>query len=68
MLLDAAFVGAFIAVAVLTRPEGGPAGPKHCYTNRDATNSSNLTGEVANGEDDTCNLPWGTFVLAIFST
>jgi len=68
VLLDAAFVGAFIAVAVLTRPEGGPAGPKHCYTNRDVTNSSNLTGEVANGEDDTCNLPWGTFGLAIFST
>lgn len=59
VLLDLVFVGAFIAVTVLTRPNGGPAGPLHCYTDRNARNS---TG------DDTCDLPWGTFILAIVST
>lgn len=67
VLLDLAFVGAFIAVAVLTRPNGGQAGPRHCYGNRDVTGENNLTGDIANG-DDTCDLPWGTFGLAIFST
>lgn len=70
VLFDVAFVGAFIAVAVLTSPDGGLAGPKHCYApdNRDATDAGNLTGETANGADDSCNLPWGTFILAIIST
>ncbi|KAK1751017.1 hypothetical protein QBC47DRAFT_351799 [Echria macrotheca] len=68
VLLDLLFVGAFIAVAVLTRPDGGPAGPKHCYDNRDADNLSNYTGNVTNSDDDSCNLPWGTFILAIVST
>jgi len=68
VLLDLLFVGAFIAVAVLTRPNGGNAGPGHCYTDRDATDRNNLSGEVANGDDDTCDLPWGTFILAIVST
>ncbi|KAK3329139.1 hypothetical protein B0H66DRAFT_571801 [Apodospora peruviana] len=68
VLLDLAFVGAFIAVAVLTSPKGGQAGPKHCYDNRDATDNNNLTGETANTRDHSCNLPWGTFILAIVST
>ncbi|KAF3051674.1 hypothetical protein E8E11_010627 [Didymella keratinophila] len=69
VLLDLAFVGAFIAVSVLTRPNGGQAGPRHCYTNR---NNANNAGNIAQGQnastDDTCNLPWGTFILAIIST
>lgn len=72
VILDLAFVGAFIAVAVLTSPKGGSAGPKHCYTDRFSSDNSsqegNLTGETANTEDETCNLPWGTFILAIVST
>jgi fatty acid desaturase len=68
VLLDTLFVGAFIAVAVLTSPDGGSAGPRHCYRNRDATNSSNLTGQTASNTDSSCNLPWGTFILAIIST
>ncbi|KAM7205927.1 hypothetical protein V8F33_000757 [Rhypophila sp. PSN 637] len=67
VLLDLAFVGAFIAVAFLTRPNGGHAGPRHCYGNRDVTSENNVTGDVATG-DDTCDLPWGTFALAIAST
>lgn len=68
VLLDVLFVAAFIAVAVLTSPNGGSAGPKHCYTNRDATDTNNLTGETASNRDKSCNLPWGTFILAIIST
>ncbi|KAF3040348.1 hypothetical protein E8E12_009147 [Didymella heteroderae] len=69
VLLDLAFVGAFIAVSVLTRPNGGPAGPRHCYTNRNANNAANIAqGQTANSQDDTCDLPWGTFILAIIST
>jgi len=66
VLLDILFVGAFIAVAVLTRPTGGPAGPKHCYSPRNQ--STNLSGQGANRSDQSCNLPWGTFILAIIST
>lgn len=61
VLLDLLFVGAFIAVAVLTRPNGGNAGPRKCFGNRDVG-----TGETS--RDDTCDLPWGTFILAIVST
>jgi len=68
VLLDLAFVGAFIAVAVITSPKGGSAGPKHCYSNRNVTDSNNVTGDLANTEDRSCNLPWGTFLLAILST
>ncbi|KAK4183135.1 hypothetical protein QBC35DRAFT_456591 [Podospora australis] len=68
VLFDILFVGAFIAVAVITSPNGGMAGPKHCYDDRDASNTSNLTGEFSNNRDDSCNLPWGTFILAIVST
>jgi hypothetical protein len=67
VLLDMAFVGAFIAVSVLTSPNGGMAGPKHCYDNRDASDSNNFTGQQAS-KDESCNLPWGTFILAIIST
>ncbi|KAJ9637172.1 hypothetical protein H2199_007458 [Coniosporium tulheliwenetii] len=66
--LDVAFVGAFIAVAVLTRPNGGPAGPRHCYSDRNVRDDDIITGETANARDDSCNLPWGTFILAIIST
>jgi hypothetical protein len=70
VLLDLLFVGAFIAVSVLTRPKGGLAGSKHCYNPRslaNGTNTSTITGETAN-RDDSCNLPYGTFILAIIST
>ncbi|KAF9699142.1 hypothetical protein EKO04_002902 [Ascochyta lentis] len=69
VLLDLAFVGAFIAASVLTRPNGGAAGPRHCYTDRNVNNASNIAqGETANTRDSTCDLPWGTFILAIVST
>jgi len=68
VLLDLAFVGAFIAVSVITSPNGGKAGPRHCYTAGHLQNSNNVTGETANATDKSCNLPWGTFVLAIIST
>ncbi|CAN9390822.1 unnamed protein product [Alternaria alternata] len=62
VLLDLLFVGAFIAVTVLTRPDGGLAGARHCYNPRrlaNGTNPSTITGETAS-RDDSCNLPWGT--------
>ncbi|KAF1997779.1 hypothetical protein P154DRAFT_605030 [Amniculicola lignicola CBS 123094] len=67
VVLDLAFVGAFIAVAVLTRPNGGSAGPRRCYQSRNVQDVNNATGETAS-QDKTCNLPWGTFILAIVST
>jgi hypothetical protein len=66
VLLDIAFVGAFIAVAVLTRDNGGDAGPSHCYN--EPTRMFTGGDPRGNSDDDTCNLPWGTFVLAIIST
>lgn len=71
VLLDLLFVGAFIAVAVLTRPNGGLAGARHCYSPRRLVNGSNsntVTGNTSNSQDDSCDLPWGTFILAIIST
>ena len=71
VLLDLAFLGAFIAVAVLTSPNGGLAGPKHCYAGRNPTDFNsinNATGATADSTDKTCNLPWVTFILAIIST
>lgn len=68
VLLDLAFVGAFIAVSVLTRPDGGPAGPRHCYTDRNSNDAANIAQGQNVSQDDTCNLPWGTFILAIIST
>ena len=56
LLLDILFVGAFIAVAVETRPRG-PSGP--CRKSR----FQPTLPRRAN-----CNLPWGTFILGILST
>jgi len=70
VLLDVAFVGAFIAVAVLTRPDGGDAGPRHCYSVvrlvEDASDDV-FSAQVVR-RDRSCKLPWGTFILAIIST
>jgi hypothetical protein len=68
VLLDLAFVGAFIAAAVLTSPSGGAAGPRHCYAGRSRDEVSNATGAFTDSDDPTCNLPWATFILAIIST
>ncbi|KAF2684040.1 hypothetical protein K458DRAFT_303231 [Lentithecium fluviatile CBS 122367] len=70
VVLDILFVGAFIAVAVITSPSGGSAGPRHCYsaTRSQEDQSNNVNGQTANANDDSCNLPWGTFLLAILST
>ena len=55
MVLDMLFVGAFIAVAVETRPNGGPSGPCVAAVRQMQRNSD-------------CQLPLGTFILAILST
>ena len=70
VLMDLLFVGAFIAVSVLTRPNGGLAGARHCYSSKlaNGVSSGSVTGNTANAQDDSCNLPWGTFILAIIST
>ncbi|KAJ0166626.1 hypothetical protein CTA2_6518 [Colletotrichum tanaceti] len=68
VVLDLLFVGAFIAVAVLTSPNGGMAGPRQCYNERRLQNGSNSTSGEYASTDDTCNLPWGTFILGILST
>jgi len=69
VVMDLLFVGAFIAVTVLTRPSGGLAGARHCYSPRRLAggNSNDSTGENK-AQDKSCNLPWGTFILAIIST
>lgn len=64
VVLDLLFVGAFIAVTVLTRPNGGIAGVGRCYNPTDVINGNT----DPDPRDDTCNLPWGTFILAIIST
>ncbi|GAB7354833.1 hypothetical protein MBLNU459_g5214t1 [Dothideomycetes sp. NU459] len=56
IFFDVLFVIAFIAVAVLTRP-GGSSGP--------CTNTI-YRPLIPKGQN--CNLPWGTFILAIVST
>jgi hypothetical protein len=61
-VLDLVFVGAFIAVAVLARPSG-PNGPGACR--RSLLN--NVTNPLNYKKAD-CQLPVGTFALAIFST
>ncbi|EDU49329.1 hypothetical protein PtrSN002B_006639 [Pyrenophora tritici-repentis] len=70
VLFDLIFVGAFIAVSVLTRPDGGLAGAKHCYnpTRRADGTSTGVVNGITTRRDDSCNLPWGTFILAIIST
>ena len=60
ILLDICFVGAFIAVAELTRP-GGPSGPCRRSFKHNITHPTQY--QTAN-----CDLPWGTFILAIIST
>jgi hypothetical protein len=70
VLVDLLFVGAFIAVTVLTRPNGGLAGARHCYNPsrlRDGA-TNDVTGATVDPRDDSCNLPWGTFILGIIST
>ena len=59
IVMDLLFVGAFIAVSYLTRPNGGSSGP--CHTRKYGVNVT-----IPRGSN--CNLPWGVFVLAIVST
>ena len=59
MIMDILFMVAFIVVAVLTRPNGGSSGP--CKVSRYAPAIPGSGGQ-------NCNLPWGTFILAIIST
>jgi hypothetical protein len=61
VVLDIAFVGAFIAVAVLTSPKGGKVGP--CYGQRKMIAAQNNFAT-----DPGCQLPLGTFITAIVST
>lgn len=56
VLMDLLFMGAFIAVAYLTRPHGGSSGP--C--------SGTYRKLIPKGSN--CSLPWATFILAIVST
>lgn len=58
MVMDILFVGAFIAVAYLTRPHGGTSGP--------CTNTSRIYRGII-GHHQNCSLPWGTFIMAIIS-
>lgn len=60
IVLDIAFVAAFIAVAILTAP-GGPSGPCRRSVIRNIQHPTQY--QSAN-----CKLPWGTFILAIVST
>lgn len=63
IIFDILFVAAFIVVAVLTSPKRhGSSGP--CSSN---AKINDFVGRHASG-DINCNLPWGTFILAIFST
>lgn len=57
IILDILFVGAFIAVADLTRPKGGSSGP---------CRNTIYAPVIPKGQN--CNLPWATFILAIVST
>lgn len=65
VLLDILFLGAFIAVAALTRPHNGPAGPYGGECRRDSFLANAITRDFRRRHG--CNLPWGTFVLAIIS-
>lgn len=58
IVFDLAFVGGFIAVAYLTSPGGDKtSGPCH-----------SIRGVRIEPNGSNCNLPWGTFILAIVST
>lgn len=63
MFLDLCFIGAFIAVAVLTRPNGGSSGPCLQEDGTGLGPASQVVPRKAN-----CKLPWGTFITAIIST
>ncbi|KAF2750851.1 hypothetical protein M011DRAFT_417236, partial [Sporormia fimetaria CBS 119925] len=65
-LLDMFFAGAFTAVAVLTQPNGGLAGPNTCYLPPDFEVGP-IVEQIATPRDRTCGLTWATFVLAILS-
>jgi len=61
IIFDILFVGAFIAVAVLTSPKRhGSSGPCN-------TRSAKFI-EAYGSRNANCKLPWGTFILAIIST
>lgn len=60
IVLDVLFVGAFIAVAKMTAPNG-PSGPCRKAVGNGIQNPTQYNSA-------SCKLPWGTFVLAIFST
>lgn len=63
IVFDVLFVGAFVAVAVLTSPKRhGSSGP--CTNNNYTNDYINRYGR----NNVNCRLPWGTFILAIFST
>lgn len=58
IVFDLAFIGGFIAVAYLTSPGGNKtSGP--CHT---------IRGVRLEPNGSNCNLPWGTFILAMIST
>ena len=61
VLMDLQFLGAFIGVAYLTRPRR--AAEPDC---RNTGAARVLPNSVKKHEN--CNLPWGTFILAIIST
>lgn len=63
IVLDVLFVGAFIAVAILTSPRRrGSSGPCSSNAHINGFLDRNAPSRI------NCNLPWGTFILAIFST
>lgn len=64
MFFDLCFVGAFIAVAVLTRPGGGSSGPG--CRQEDGTGLGPASQAIPRSQN--CSLPWGTFISAIIST
>lgn len=66
VVADVLFIGGFIAVAALTRPRGGSAGPNGGDCGTDSFAARAVPRSYRN--DHGCNLPWGTFVLAIIST
>ncbi|KAI1873254.1 uncharacterized protein JN550_003507 [Neoarthrinium moseri] len=66
VLGDILFMGAFIAVAALTRPNHGPAGPHGSECQNDTFAAGIVSAEFRRRHN--CNLPWGTFILAIIST
>jgi cobalamin biosynthesis protein CobD/CbiB len=63
MFLDLCFVGAFIAVAVLTRPGGGSSAP---CRRQDGTGLGPASSAIPRNQN--CSLPLGTFISAIIST